>query len=431
MFATLPFDGHFKPLTGIAVRLRELGHEVRWYAGPSYADALGELGIPHEPFSRAQEVNGDTIATLFPQRAEVSGLKLIAFDFEHIFAGNCEAHFLDLADLHAAEPFDALVADEGLYAIQLVKERLGTPVYAVAVSPMMGTSRDTPPNFFGLKPARTPLGKLRDRIVDRMVSSTMKPGAASYNAMLARNGVEPLAHPRDFFDVPTKVSTTLFQSGVPGFEYPRSDMPPNVRFVGPLLPHRRAIARDFAAAERLEAASSVIVVSQGTVDNKDHDKLLAPALEALAGTEHLVIAATGGSGTDTLRERFPADNLIIEDFVDFARVFERSALFICNGGYGSIMLALANGVPLVTAGKREGKSDVNARVDHFGVGIDLRTEHPKPKAIAKGVRRILGDDRYATRAAALRDELRNYHPLDLITRELGGAFAGMSSGGDR
>ena len=423
MFATLPFDGHFKPLTGIAVRLRELGHDVRWYAGASYAGALRELDLPHAPFVRAQEVNGDTIAESFPERARLRGLKLIAFDFEHIFAANCEAHFLDLAELHAAEPFDALIADEGLYAMQLVKERLGVPVYAVAVSPMMGNSRDTPPNFFGLKPARTPIGRLRDRVVDAMVSRTMKPGAATYNAMLARLGVAPLAHPRDFFDVPTVVAEKLFQSGVPGFEYPRSDLPANVRFVGPLLPHPRAIARDFEATDRLDAAASVIVVSQGTVDNKDHGKLLAPAIEALAGTEHQVVAVTGGCGTDALRERFPADNVIAEDFVDFARVFERTRLFICNGGYGSTMLALANGVPILAAGTREGKNDINARIDHFGVGIDLRTERPTARAIAKGVRRILCDDRYVTRAAALRDELRGYDPLDLITRELGSAGA--------
>ena len=419
----MPFDGHFKPLTGIAVRLHELGHDVRWYAGPSYALALRELGIRHVPFSRAPEVNGDTIADIHPERAKLSGLKLLAFDFENVFAAHCEEHFLDLVDLHAAAPFDVLIADEGLYATQLVRARLGVPVYAVGVSPMMANSRDAPPNFFGLKPARTPIGRVRDRVVDAMVSSTMKPGLATYNDVLVRHGVAPLAHPREFFDVPTDIATTYFQSGVPGFEFPRSDLPGNVKFVGPLLPHPRAIAPQFAAAD-LDPAASVIVVSQGTVDNKDQDKLLAPALEALAGTEHLVVAATGGVNTAALRERFPADNVIVEDIVDFARLFDRSRLFIVNGGYGSTMLALSAGVPVLAAGTREGKNDVNARIDHFGVGIDLRSERPRARAIARGVRRILGDARYAARAAVLRDELRSYDPLDLITHEVGVARTG-------
>ena len=33
LFASLAADGHFNPLTGIAVHLREKGHEVRWYTG--------------------------------------------------------------------------------------------------------------------------------------------------------------------------------------------------------------------------------------------------------------------------------------------------------------------------------------------------------------------------------------------------------------
>ena len=109
---------------------------------------------------------------------------------------------------------------------------------------------------------------------------------------------------------------------------------------------------------------------------------------------------------------------MIEDFVDFAALFERTRLFVCNGGYGSVMLALSHGVPVLAAGKREGKNDINARIDYFGVGIDLRTERPAASRIAKGVARILADPGYAERAARLRDELRAYEPIDLVAREL-------------
>ena len=43
LFATMPFDGHFSPLTGIAAHLKDQGHDVRWYAGPSYAQKLADL----------------------------------------------------------------------------------------------------------------------------------------------------------------------------------------------------------------------------------------------------------------------------------------------------------------------------------------------------------------------------------------------------
>ncbi len=414
----MPFEGHFKPLTGLAVHLRELGHDVRWYAGPSYAPVLRELGIPHFPFERAREVNGENIAETFPERAKRSGPKLISFDFENVFVANCQAHFRDIEAIRDEFPFDALIADDGLYAIKLVAEKLAVPVYAIGVAPLMFNSRDAPPNFFGLKPARSPIAKLKHRAVDAMLRSTMKQGAARFNALLAAEGLTPLRSSRDFFDIPAEASTLFFQSGVPGFEFPRSDLPENVRFVGPLLPHRKASARDFAHPDRLRDGASVIVVSQGTVDNRDPDKLISPALKALAGTEHLVIATTGGRNTTELRERFPADNVLIEDFVDFDLLFDHARLFICNGGYGSILMALAKGVPVLSAGTREGKNDINARIDYFGLGIDLHTERPTPKKIAAGVERILRDRSFVENVARLRAEFEEYEPLELVTRHL-------------
>jgi len=46
LFASLPADGHFNPLTGTAVHLARLGHDVRWYAAPEYAPTVTRLGMP-------------------------------------------------------------------------------------------------------------------------------------------------------------------------------------------------------------------------------------------------------------------------------------------------------------------------------------------------------------------------------------------------
>jgi UDP:flavonoid glycosyltransferase YjiC (YdhE family) len=36
MFACVPADGHFNPLTGLAVALAEAGCDVRWYTAVKY-----------------------------------------------------------------------------------------------------------------------------------------------------------------------------------------------------------------------------------------------------------------------------------------------------------------------------------------------------------------------------------------------------------
>lgn len=43
LFASMPFDGHFNPLTSLAMHLKEDGHDVRWYAGSIYKNKLESL----------------------------------------------------------------------------------------------------------------------------------------------------------------------------------------------------------------------------------------------------------------------------------------------------------------------------------------------------------------------------------------------------
>ena len=425
LFATMPFDGHFSPLTGIARHLRDQGHDVRWYAGPSYARKLADLGIPHVPFKRAREVSGENIADLFPARAGLKGPKLLSFDLEQVFVANVEHHYHDIVEVHETFAFDALVCDPGFYAAHLIAAKVNPRIYSIGVGPLVVMSDDPPP-FFGLKPARTIVDKLVHRVVRALLNSTMKRGVKTYNTVLASEGMPPVAV-GDFLELTRKCATYYFQSGVPRFDYPRRILPANVKFVGPLLPDRKATVLSIELEDKLRQYRSVIVVSQGTVDNTDAEKLFVPALDALKGGSHLVIATTGGKNTEELRRRFPEANVVIEDFVDFDLRFEHADLFICNGGYGSILLALSHGVPILSAGTREGKNDINARIDYCRFGVDLKTERPTPKKVAKGVRRVLGDKRFAQNVERIRAEFRTYHPLDLIDGYItAGDAAGLS-----
>jgi UDP:flavonoid glycosyltransferase YjiC (YdhE family) len=286
-------------------------------------------------------------------------------------------------------------------------------VYPISPAPTpTATSKTAPPPFFGLKPATSIFGGLRDRVVKAMLASSTKSGKKLLNDLLAREGLPPFTG--SVFDLPFERAKTFFQIGVPGMDYPRQDFPKNFRFVGPLVPHRRTGAKGFGQKDKLRKYPSLIVVSQGTVDNRDPEKLFVPSLEALKGGPHLVVATTGGRNTEALRRRFPEDNIVVEDFIDFDLLLEHADLFICNGGYGSIMQALVKGVPILSAGKLEGKSDINARLDWRGLGLDLQTERPTPKKIAAGVARVLGNSRILENVARVKAELESYRPFEII-----------------
>ena len=417
LFATRPFDGHFNPLTGIAKHLQGLGHDVRWYAGPSYTGRLERLGIPHYPYRSAPEVNGDNIHEIFPERKKLKGLKLIRFEFQNVVIANTGEFFDDVAAIARDDfPFDALICDAMFYAYALVEQALGVPVHVVNMAPMMFSSRQTPPNFAGLTPAKTALGRFAHRrmraLMERM---TLRDGMPIFRRAFTDRGLTP--PDCSIFDVPLHRATGVFQSGVPGFAYPRDDLSPRVTFVGPLLPYRQDSGPDIFT-DLLTPGRKVIVISQGTVDNQDPNKLIAPALDALRGSNHLLFVGTGGAHTEELRRAYPDENIFIEDFIDFSRLFEHADLYICNGGYGSVLLSLSKGVPVLSAGTREGKNDINAHIRHFGVGVDLRTETPSPSKIREGVDRLLTDQQIRSNVARLANEFSRYDPNTAITRVL-------------
>lgn len=97
-FAGQAFDGQFNPMTGVAMRLKDCGHDVVWYTGPVYADRLEGLGIQHFPFHRAIEHQADYLNKLYPERTKLKGPRAVGFDGEKIFASNVSRFFEDIRE---------------------------------------------------------------------------------------------------------------------------------------------------------------------------------------------------------------------------------------------------------------------------------------------------------------------------------------------
>jgi MGT family glycosyltransferase len=417
LFASMPGDGHFNPLTGIAAHLARRGHDVRWYAGPEYARKLDALGMKYFPYRRATEVMAGNLNDLFPERAGLRGPKLISFDLEKFFAANVDNHFRDIAQIRDEFPFDIFFCDGFLYAEKLVAEVLGVPVFAVGMTMLMPDDQSPPP-FFGLRPAKTIVGRTMHRVVRRMVASATRAGALTYNEILARHDAAPI--PLDGFPhVPMASAHRVFLNGSPGLEFPGYRPLDNAEYVGPLVPARAALGPDTPLPTVVLApGAKVVAVSQGTVDNSDPNKLIVSTLEALKDGPYVVVATTGGTQTEQLRERFAAPNVVIEDFINYDDLFPHVDVFVTNGGLGSVMAAMRHGVPVVAAGKREGKNDINARVGWNRLGIDLRNERPRPARIRAAVHRVLNNPTYAANVAKLRSELDSYDTMACIEAAL-------------
>jgi len=94
----------------------------------------------------------------------------------------------------------------------------------------------------------------------------------------------------------------------------------------------------------------------------------------------------------------------VASYLPFEWILPKTDLFVTNGGYGSVNQAMSFGIPIVTAGMTEDKADVNARIAWSGVGINLATNEPTPRALSEAVRSVLAKSTYRSRATAMAGE---------------------------
>ncbi|MPR36131.1 glycosyltransferase [Salmonirosea aquatica] len=416
LFATMPMDGHLKPLTGLAVHLKKQGYDVRWYSGPSYASAIRKLSIPYFSFRLAKEINQDNLERELPERQKIKGtVNRLRFDMEHIFLRRIPEFIEDLKHIRESFPFDLVVCDVLFAASPFIRPIFGVPVAAAGIAPLGESSGDLPPAGMGLEPAQGFWGRRRQDFL-RLVSQEIlfKPCTRIFNQYLREYGLRPAD--RLFFDALVRRVDVYWQSGVPGFEYFRSEISPNVQFVGPLLPHPAEGLPTIPDGIDFADYSRIVLVTQGTVE-RNPEKLLVPSISAFTeDPATLVIVTTGGSFTEELRKRFPQKNIQIHDFIDFAAIMPMADVFVTNAGYGGVLMAARHGLPMVVAGVHEGKSEIAARVNYFRLGISLKTERPGVGQVREAVESVLKDSSYRRKAEQLSREFQAYNP-NLLCQE--------------
>ncbi|HXB08661.1 MAG TPA: nucleotide disphospho-sugar-binding domain-containing protein [Puia sp.] len=412
LFATVPAEGHFNPLTGLARFLQSQGCDVRWYTSEIFTEKLGKLGIPHYTFIKAVDINPTNFMEKLPERNAIQDpAAKLEYDLIHLFGNRSEEYYEDIQALYGSFPFDGMVADNTFSAIPFVRYKMNIPVVSIGVLPLAEDSVDLAPYGMALPPAttaaeRSTYAEFRNLGVDVLFKRSID----NFDAILNKHSIP---HKNSLLlDLLIREAVLYLQIGIPSFEYQRSDLSANIRFVGALLPYATPRQGRSWYDERLEKHSKIVLVTQGTVET-DIQKILVPTLEAFKGTDVLVIATTGGSKTGELREKYPFENFIIEDYIPFDDVMPHADVYVTNGGYSGTLLSIKHNLPIVAAGVHEGKSEVCARIGYFNLGIDLKTEVPSPEAIRKAVNRILVDSSYKDSITRLAEEINRYNANEL------------------
>jgi UDP:flavonoid glycosyltransferase YjiC (YdhE family) len=400
------------PLLEITRELISRGHEVAFLTGARFAPRVEALGAQFLPLPPMADYDDSDLGRSFPRRPARPALATANFDIARLLGEPLphQHRAMTLASRRYA-PHVCLIDNTFLGGlVWRATDPVAAPTAVANITYLTLRGAGVPPPGPGLPPASGPGGAQRDRLVRALTDHLLtRPGQRHLYRRASASAGRPL--PGLLFDGPLLADRILVLT-VPGFEYPRVDLDPKVRFVGPVLPAPTDTFSPPAWWTDLAGGRPVVHVTQGTFANGDLGSLVAPTLDALAGEDVLVVATSGRPSAVNARPRglttpLPA-NARLASFIPYDRLLPHVDAMVTNGGYGGVQQALAHGLPLVVAGAGEDKPEIAARVAHTGAGINLRTGRPRPEALRQAVTAVLTDHRYRRQAVRLQTEMQGY-----------------------
>ncbi|GII52375.1 N-glycosyltransferase [Planotetraspora thailandica] len=393
ILAASPFHGHVAPLLTVAADLIARGHEVAFLTGTKFKERTEAAGARFVPLPEGADLDEGQMERDFPGRSQLPpGPAQLGFDIKHVFGDPVPAQYEALRSLLADFPASAVISDGlfwGALPLSLASEP-GTRPTTVA----LGVSPTFPASGWGPE-----VHVDAQRHLEKVFQSAgvTLPGFVLAGAIT--------------------VPDHYLQLTVPGFEFPRDDLPGSFRFVGPLPPAPAPAFDRPSWWKELLDDRPVVVTTQGTFANADLGELVVPTLRVLADSDALVVAATARpGGAEVVRDlmgEVPA-NARVADFIPFDLLLPHADVLVTNGGYGGVHTALRHGVPLVVGGSTEDKPQIAARVEWSGTGVNLGTARPDDAALRTALETVLSTPSYRARALELREEFGRFDALQSI-----------------
>jgi UDP:flavonoid glycosyltransferase YjiC (YdhE family) len=358
--------GHAFPAIALARALAGRGHEVVVETWERWREPVEQAGLG---FTGAEEYK------VFPPPPPGSDGPAAAA------AARSLLPFID--EMHP----DVVVSDILTLAPALAAEAAGVP-RATLIPHVYPVHEDGLPFFgFGLRAARTALGRAVWRSGGPVLEAGLRRGRRELNEERAALGLAPLERCHGGISDGLVLVATY-----PQLEYPRR-WPAHVHVTGPMffeLPH--------ADVEVPDRDEPLVLVAPSTSQDPD-GRLVRIALEALADERVRVVATWNreGRGPDVVAP----DNAVVVDWLSYSQVMPRASLVICHGGHGTVARALAEGVPVLVCPAIGDMAETGARVAWAGAGLMLPRRLLGVETLRLASRSILRGRHFAARAAMI------------------------------
>lgn len=389
------FYSHFSALGALAGELVARGHRVSFVHRPDAAAYVRDPRLGFQAVGAATHPPGSLAAAL--ERAANPGgplgLRRVILDMAAATDMLCR----ELPPAIDALGIDAIVADQMEAAGGLVAEGLGLPFVSVACALPVNREPGIPlpvmPFEYADDERMRKVYEGSTRVYDWMMAPHRRSIAASARrlGLSTRDGLHECLSPL------AQVSQT-----VAAFDFPRRALPAHFHHVGPLRPTRHAAgAVGSHGMPDVGADRPFVFASLGTMQGGRFGLFRRIARACRALDAQLLVAHCGGLDAQQERLLQQAGATWVCDFADQQAVLARADAVVSHAGSNTVMDAIAARTPILALPIAFDQPGTAARVVHAGVGLKASARLSNSAQLAKLLRRLLIEDRFATRLAAL------------------------------
>ncbi|MEU4723465.1 glycosyltransferase [Nonomuraea dietziae] len=404
LLSTYGSRGDVEPVVALAVRLRELGAEVRVCAPPDeeFAELLTGAGVLMVPFGQSARALMTAPAPPSSSNLPRRAAELIAGQFDAVTA--------------AAEGCDALVATGAMPAAagaRSVAEKLGIRSVSVTFQQLTLPSPHRPPLAY---PGRSfPPDVTDNRVLwDLDAQSIDALFGEALNTNRASIGLPPVDNVRDYVigDQPWLATDPTLD---PWQERPDLDV---VQTGAWILPDVRPLPAELVAF--LDAGTPPVYVGFGSMSMRASTDAAQVAIEAIRAQGRRALVGHGWADLALIDDR---DDCFAVGEVNHQALFARVAAVVHHGGAGTTTTAARAGAPQVVLPQLADQPYWAGRVAALGIGAAHDGPTPTFESLSAALKVALAPETRA-RARALAGTIRTDGAtvaatllLDAVSRE--------------
>ena len=367
LFSSTPAVGHVQPMLPLALYFKAGGHQVLWATGADGGERVRAAGIDTALAGWTAPERLLAYRERWPEASSLQGEALTEHMFPRLF-GLISAHaaFDDLLAIGRRYSPDVVVSEAGDFAAPIVAADLAVPQVTHAFGAVIPKER--------VQAAAAETTDLWNRI-----SQDPRPFGGCYDHLYldiypASLSAQDLSHIR------------RVQRVRPGS-----------------LNHRVGDELPADVAQLLGGDKPILYLTFGTVFN--NNSAFAAAVAAVARVPDIAAVVTVGPAGDPDMFGIQPPHVRIARYIPQDLLFPRCAVVISHGGSGTLLGALAAGIPQICLPQAADQFRNARACTAAGAGVDLLGDAVTVTAVERQVRRVLNEEPFRHSAQKVADDI--------------------------